>query len=644
MTPLEPRAFDLLCLTVAATLLAHAPHLPAWISLPLALLLALRWWQRRRLGFRIPSWVKLPLVALLILAVVAAWGTPLGREPGSALAVGLLVLKLLESERRRDARSGVTFACFTLMSALLFTQSLVATVLVMLGLLPALACLRALENHAPATGWTAHLWPQLRVLAIGLPLALLAFLFVPRLSSPLWGAPQDEARTGLSRRMAPGDLTDLLIDDRTAMRVEFDGNAPPNAQRYFRAYVMWYFDGRGWEVGDFLQRTPDDLQALDEIGYRIDLEPTGQRVIPALDIVTAAIDDTRLGDARELLARRPIGQPLHVELRAATRYRLGTTLDPRARQRALQIPPSFNPRSRELAADWRQRLDNDDAIVRTALDLIRDGGFTYTLAPAPLGRDSIDDFLFDVREGFCEHFASSFAFLMRAAGIPARVVTGYQGGDWNRLGDYLQVRYSDAHAWVEVWLGERGWVRVDPTAAVRPERISLGAAAAAGRSAAWYQTGWLRAAGNRWDLINRWWSAAVIGFNAFRQRGLLQPFGIHRAEAGQLALILAAGCVLLLTIATWWALRRTAVRDPLQRAQRELESWLAHHGVARRGQEGPRDYFSRARLALPAHARQLEALAARYIELRYGQSGVTPAQVAAYRRAVREFQRRGVVK
>src|SRR6185437_15769255 len=182
------------------------------------------------------------------------------------------------------------------------------------------------------------------------------------------------------------------------------------------------------------------------------------------------------------------------------------------------------------------------AIVQAALALFHDGGFRYTLAPAPLGRDAMDDFLFDTREGFCEHYSSAFTVLMRAAGIPARVVTGYQGGYWNALGGYLLVRNSDAHAWSEVWLAGHGWVRVDPTAAVRPQRISMGAAAAPGQLP-WYQSGWLQSMRNRWDIVNRWWNLGVNGFDALRQRGLLKPFGIRDTDPSTLALLLAwRGC------------------------------------------------------------------------------------------------------
>lgn len=278
-TKLDVRAFDLMCLTMALVLAVHAPHLPWLLTLALSLVLGMRWWQRRQHPGRAPPWLKLPLLILLALAIVTDYGSIFGREPGAALAVGLLVLKLLESETLRDARVGVGFACFALMAALLFNQGLVATVVVALGLLPVLAALRALEPAQAQPSLPRALLPGLGLLAAALPLALFAFLLVPRLSSPLWGAPAPhEARTGLSDQMSPSDLSELLTDDEPAFRVSFDGAPPAAGQRYFRAYVMWDYDGRSWLYVDRPYRTPEPLEATASLGYRISLEPTHDRL------------------------------------------------------------------------------------------------------------------------------------------------------------------------------------------------------------------------------------------------------------------------------------------------------------------------------------------------------------------------------
>jgi transglutaminase-like putative cysteine protease len=650
---LDRRGFDLLCLTMAILLAVHASHLPVWLSAVLALVLGARWWQRRRYGGRVPWWLKLAPTLLLPLVVIGTYGSIFGRAPGSALAVGLLVLKLLESEKPRDARTGIAFACFGLMSALLFDQGLVATVVVALGLVPALATLRALEPQPAALPWTHDLWPVARALGLALPLALAAFLFVPRLSEPLWGAPNaQQARTGVSGRMSPGDFTELLIDDRPAFRVAFDAAPPPPAERYFRGPVLWQFDGRAWDTGGhgaaatLRKAAPEPMRATGTIyDYDVTLEPTRRHWLFGLDTPLAAPPGAWLSAERSVLRVKSIDAALHYRLRSAPRRVLAMQLDDRDRRRGLQLPDGFDPRARALASDWRRQYgDNDGAIVQAALRLFHDGGFSYTLAPPPLGRDSVDDFLFSTRQGFCEHYASAFTFLMRAAGIPARVVTGYQGGYWNALGDYLLVRQSDAHAWSEVWLRGRGWTRIDPTAAVRPERVSLGAAAAADGGGAWYQNGWLQGLRNHWDIVNRWWSQGVIGFDALRQRGLLTPFGVRRADTAALAIALAISIGLLVALGLAGTLLRQRRGDALETSMALLLQRLARLGVARRASEGPRHFFTRAARALPHERHRLHALGEAYLMLRYATEAPAPESLRAFRRAVREFRPRRMVK
>lgn len=643
--PLSARSFDLTVLTMLAVLVLHAPHLPIWLSLGLGVALVLRWWQRRRAPGKAPAWLKLPLVALLATAIVASYGTVFGRGPGAALAVGLLVLKLLETETPRDARVGIAFACFALMAALLFDQSLPATIGVALGLLPVMAALRSLEPAQSTTSLPRQLLPGLTLLAVSLPLTLFAFAVVPRLSSPLWGAPQaDHARTGLSSEMSPGSMTELLVDDSPAMRVSFEGTPPPRDRLYFRAFVMWRYDGVSWEASGAPYPDPEPLQAQDSVGYTVTLLPTGRRVLPALDVPSQAPSGARLRSERVLVHDKPVDDTLRYRVNSSLHYRLGADPD-RYRGLSLQLPRGFNPRTVALGREWRERFHGDTAaIVRAALDLFHDGGFRYTLAPAPLGRDAMDDFLFDTREGFCEHYSSAFTVLMRAAGVPARVVTGYQGGFWNKLGDYLLIRQSDAHAWSEVWMAGRGWVRVDPTAAVRPERVSLGAAASGDQGRAWYQDAWLQGLRNRWDIVNRWWDQGVVGFDALRQRGLLQPFGVPETDTQMLGWLLVAGAMLFAGLGLAWAMARRTRMDPALAALRELERKLGKAGVTRRRGEGPQHYLRRAARALPASRPLLSALMEQYLQLRYAEDVPAHESLRAFRRAVRDFRTPRVVQ
>ncbi|MET0935241.1 MAG: DUF3488 and transglutaminase-like domain-containing protein [Luteibacter sp.] len=649
---LGPRSFDLLCLSMASVLAVHALHLPWWLTLGLAVVLGARWRQRTTRGRNAPVWIKVPLIALLLAIVISYYGTLFGREPGSAFAVGLLVLKVLESEHRRDARVGVAFACFGLMSALLFDQGIIATLVVAVGLVPAIATLRSLEQVEPErASLKRELAPVLVTLLAAVPLAAFAFFFVPRLGSPLWGAPSaDKSVTGLSDRMSPGEMAEVLTDDTPAMRVTFDDAPPMNASRYFRAYTMTQFDGQNW-TPDY-DRTPPSPSALEgeaRFNYEITLQPTQQRALPMLDMPVAAPDSARLRADRTAVAEQRINEVYRYRASATTDYRLDGELNPNQRRRALQLPDGVGPRARELASSWAGRWGNDHAaIARAALAMFHDGGFRYTLAPAPLGRDRIDDFLFQTREGFCEHYASTFTFLMRAAGIPARVVTGYQGGYWNKLGSYLLVRHADAHAWTELWLEGRGWVRFDPTGAVRPERVTLGAAAAASASGddgtGFFDAAWLRNARDRWDVVNQWWNQAVNGFDALRQQGMLQPFGIRRADVGDLAIILAVGCALLVCVALGWAMFQRREGDALDAWMRRLERRLARAGVTRRTGEGPRNFLARAARSLPGQRNALERLSELYLRSRYAYDTPPPESLSEFRQGVKEFKARRVVK
>ena len=646
---LDRRAFSLLCLSVAAVLTLHAPHLPLWLSGVLALLIALRWLQQRR-GGRVPTLLRLSLVALLLAAVIATYGTLFGRAPGAAFAVGLLVLKLLESERPRDARAAVLFAAFLLMSALLFGQGLLMTLLVAAALLPLLATLTALQP-APGADAKRVLWsaPAL-LLAAALPAALLGFVFVPRLSTPLWGAPADTAaRTGVGDTMTPGEYTQLLVDDSPAFRVGFDGPVPPRMERYFRGVVMEHFDGRTWSTAGSGQLGPA-VEALrptaPTLRYTVTLEPTQRHLLFALDTPLDAPAGATLTRVRTLLRAKPVDARLRYDVVSAPQRILEPVLTPAARRLGLQLPAGFDPRARALAAQWRARFGDDDAaIVQAALRMFHDGGFRYTLVPPPLGRNSVDDFLFATRAGFCEHYASAFTFLMRAAGIPARVIGGYQGGFHNRLGHYLLVRQSDAHAWSEVWLPGSGWTRVDPTAAVRPDRISLGAGAADAGSGAWYQADWLRGLRNRIDIVNRLWDQAVVGFTALRQRGLLSRFGVDGSDWRSLAGLLAGSAGVLMAIGLALALYERPRGDALAGGFARLQRRLERRGLPRRAGEGPRDYLLRAADRLDAaQAAQLRQLTATYLQLRYGSLHPSAETVHNWIQAVTKFRPRPVVQ
>ena len=644
---LDARQFLLLSATVAVALATHLPHLPPWLTLACAVLLPMRAWTRQRGAAAVSAWLRLPLAALLLVLVITHYGNVFGREPGSVLGCGLLALKLLETERVRDARVALGFAAFVLMSALLFTQTIGFTLAIVGALVLLVTSLASLQPAPldPARPLPGQLRLALALLGVSLPLAAASFVLVPRLGSPLWGAPGADtlARTGLGDRMSPGQFTDLLVDDSPAMRVDFGGPPPPSPLRYFRAIVLWDFDGTTWSRGR--GRGAWQTEAVDapagRFSYEVTLEPTDRHWLPTLDLPLDAPPTARFSADRVLVSREPVTQPRRYALSSATRYRLSPVLPAWQRQRALALPEDFDPRARALAHRWRAGGASDEAVVQAALALFH-AEFTYTLSPPLLGRHSIDEFLFETRQGFCEHYSSAFVFLMRAAGIPARVVTGYQGGWWNPSGNYLLVRQSDAHAWAEVWSEGTGWRRVDPTAAVSPERIELGAPAA-NDNPDWSQASFLRSLRNQFDLANRLWTEGVIRFDALRQRGLLTRFGAGDANPGDLLLALSALLAFAMLVATVWALRAAGATpgDRLDRAWMRLRARLARRGIEPVPSEGPLDLLERVRRQSPGVARALAPLVHEYVQLRYAHAAAEPGRVAAFARAVGAFRARG---
>ncbi|MCW5569306.1 MAG: DUF3488 domain-containing transglutaminase family protein, partial [Dokdonella sp.] len=416
---LTERQFDFTSLSALAAVAAHLGHLPVWLGLAFVTIVPLRWYGRRRGAGIVPAWLRVPLVFVLVAAVVLQYGNIFGRDAGSALGCGLLTLKLLETDRLRDARAVLGFSAFVLMSALLFTQTLAFTALLCVVVVVLLASLNALEPAPtdPAHPWRERLRAGTLIAMLGLPLAAASFLFIPRLATPLWGAPgfDAEARTGLSDRMAPGSMTDLLIDDSPALRVTFDGAVPAPAERYFRAIVLWDFDGHAWTRDGAWGRVSTETVDIEgtPVAHEISLEPTDRPWLVALDVPLAGPDGVRMTSDRSLVSPMRGPPPRHYRVESATRYRLASSLTDFERRRALRLPADFNPRTHELAARWRAEGADDVAVMRKSLELFRDE-FTYTLSAPLLGRDTVDDFLFSTKAGFCEHYSSAFVYLMRA--------------------------------------------------------------------------------------------------------------------------------------------------------------------------------------------------------------------------------------
>ncbi|KOQ77209.1 transglutaminase TgpA family protein [Stenotrophomonas maltophilia] len=570
--------------------------------------------------------LPMPVRLLLVLGMLAAivWQMGMvrpGRDTGCALLAAMLAIKSSELRSLRDARSLLGFALFSPFAAFLLDQGPLTTVLAALAGISALLALQRLAQDEGHTG-RVPLYGQLRgvgrLLAIGLPLALACFWLFPRLATPLWGVPERAVGTpGLSDSMEPGQWLDLMADDTPALRVQFFGAVPEAAQRYWRGPVLTAFDGRRWMRDPASARRPP---AVVEAGtqhwdYQIDYEPTDRRQLVALDLPGQAPAGSTLDADMSLSSDRALASLSRWRLQSAPPRRFDSTLSPYLRRAALQLPDGFNPRTATLARQWRHDAGNDDAaIVRRALQWITTD-FSYTLETPQAGRDPVDEFLFGYKAGFCEHFSSAFVVLMRNAGIPARVVTGFAGGTRNRLGDYWVVRRMDAHAWAEVWLPQRGWVRVDPTAAVAPERIldTLDDRLQAGTGNPMQQR--LLELGQMGDWLRRGWNDLVLSFDARRQQQLLKPFGLADLGPGQLAAGFVIAALLALAWMAWLLARGERERDPLLRAWHRLGRRYARLGLARDPHETARDWAHRVHAQRPDPA--LLALSQRFADARY---------------------------
>ncbi|HEU4814319.1 MAG TPA: DUF3488 and transglutaminase-like domain-containing protein [Xanthomonadaceae bacterium] len=598
---------------VAPLLLQLRPALALAIAIAGIAGTALSW--RRPL----PTVARLLLALLLLAVVLAAMRFSFGRDTGCALLAAMLAVKPTETFGVRDARSLVGFALFAPFATFLLDQGPVSLALGIFAAVLALAALQRLAELASGVlvgpGARRRLVGVVRMAVLGLPFALAAFWLFPRLATPLWGVPERAlARPGLSDEMSPGQWLDLMTDDSPALRARFFGAVPAMDQMYWRGPVLWHFDGRTWSQAGWMGSIPpaDVRPGAPTWDYEIALEPTDRRQLVALDLPLAAPPGARLALDHGLHVRQPLSTLTRWRLRSAPPIAYEPELKVTLRQVALRLPEGFNPRTHALAREWRLEAgDNDAAIVRRALAWIR-SDFGYTLQTPLPGRHAVDEFLFDTQAGYCEHFSSSFVVLMRAAGIPARVVTGYVGGYRNPIGDYWLVRRSDAHAWAEVWLDGPGWTRVDPTAAVAPEHIYDTLADRAPGAG----FGELAPAVDMADWMRRGWNDFVLGFDAERQREMFQPLGLE-ARPWQLAALFAAIAGLALALTAWLVARRERERDIVLRGWRLVGRRYARIGLGRTQDEPALAWANRVASARPDGAPGLVALSRRFALWRY---------------------------
>jgi transglutaminase-like putative cysteine protease len=643
--PLDRTRIAWLMAVAACALLPHGAHLPGWLIAVAALLFTWRLAQWKLGWPGAGGLVKLLVVVACCAGVSLTFGRLFGREPGVALLTLMLVLKLHELRSTRDGHTVVLLGYFMLLAAFLYSQTPAMATALGVSMTVITAALIALTGP-PATP-RALLRHALWMLAQALPFMLVLFVLFPRVPGPLWGLPLDaySGTSGLSDSMSPGSISQLSLSGEIAFRARFDGEAPPARDLYWRGPVLTNFDGRTWRQGEAARRLNDGLPhalAGTALSYEVTLEPHNKNWLFALETVTALPAGARATDDWQVVGADVVRNRRRDRFESVLAARPGIEEWSAYLTAATQLPPSGNPRARELAQTLRNAGDSGADTVDAGLRLFRREAFVYTLTPPLLGADGIDEFLFDARRGFCEHYAGAFVFLMRAAGVPARVVTGYQGGERNSVDDYLVVRQSDAHAWAEVWLEGEGWRRVDPTAAILPSRIERGLAdLPAGEPVpfvARVDLGWLRSMRHQWEAANNAWNQWVLSYDQQKQRELLSRLGMPEPDWRMMTVWLASLCALFALALTVWAMRRGVSTDALARAWAAIDRALRPAGLGREAWEGPIDYAARIGRLRPDLAPALAHACRLYADARYGNA--PPAEAARELKACARALRR----
>ncbi len=585
------------------------------------------------------------ITGLLVIAVALSSRTLNGLAAGTALLIVMGALKVLEARSRRDDAIVVAVALFLLLAGALAVQSLWRLPLYLVALWGAGAAFALIAHAGSALTTRAALRLSARALAMSTPLAIACFAFFPRVSGQFWTLQRQEmARTGLSDEMSPGAIPQLAVEYELAFRASFESAPPQGTALYWRGPVLNDFDGFTWRRSRLNYREPY-LDFLGEpVRYRVTMEPSNRPWVITLDTVTAPPRRGMfLSHDRQLTTLDPITGVISFDAVSHLETRSRAALHEMAKNIETRLPFDRNPRARALALDIRARTGSDADFARAVLDWFRGNGLEYTLDPGTTTIDSVDTTLFDSKKGFCGHFASAYANIMRAGGVPARIVTGYLGGEWNPVGGYYIVRQSEAHAWTEVWLDGQGWTRIDPTAVVAPERLQRGiydllSDSLPGTSAFVHNSPLLRRLSQLWDGVNQWWQSSVVEFNFRSQLNLLSKLGIDAADWRHLGWAFAAG--MLLWIA-WVALtlRRSVARirpDRIARAWLRATRKLERVAPARAASEGPLDFARRIAIARPDLGPSVTTLAQHYARLRFGPAP-DAAQVAEFEREVRRL-------
>lgn len=617
---------------LALSIAPHLPYLPVWVTAAFFGCSAWRYLIEKRRRALPSVWLRAGLALACFLGVLATYATISGVGPGSALLAVMASLKLVETRKRRDQFVLLFISIFLVMSALLREQYvwslpylLVAVFVIMTAWLRMSATPGESAKQSFSTGG--------RLLLYAAPVAVAMWIFFPRIAIPFWAVPMDTgtATSGISDSMSPGDVSSLSMSNAVAFRVTFDDQIPEPRELYWRGLVLTVFNGRSWSLNDPYEgpRVHEKVAVEGEpISYEITLEPTRQPWIFALDMPWSwTLERTFMGPQHQLARALPVDQRIAYQAVSYPQFETNVELTESARSWYQRLPEGSNPETRTFAREMRDGADSDTAYIDAILQMFHEEEYFYTLQPPPLGSNSVDRFLFDTRQGFCEHYASAFAVLMRAAEIPARIVLGYHGGEMNPMAGHMTVRQSDAHAWNEVWLEGHGWYRIDPTAAVAPDRIDYGVSEAAfeGLGAAWGLSAPSRLVHNMTlavDALNAKWNEWVLGYGPENQNKFMQWLGMRDPSWRKMILtMIAIVFSLIAIISVLLALRyRAPAKDP---AAILFQRFAKKTGLEQEVGETAARFAHRARLANSLPVTIIDAVMDAYHEARYGPAGAS---------------------
>ncbi len=625
-----------LSIGVALASFPHWQRLPIWIPVSHIILLAARLyipyqlpalWSQRKGTINI---IRLVLMFAGVAGVYGSYGTLTGRDVGIALLVLLAGFKIFESNSKRDFYISTYLGYFLIITNFFYTQTIPTATYMMFVIIIMTAGLIDFNDTEHQLTLLKRFKLSTTLLIQAVPILLVLFILFPRVNGPLWGMPKDAftTTTGITDEMSPGTISQLVQSNEVAFRVSFENEIPRLSKLYWRGPVFWHTDGRKWTSGSNKSDHPPSLIEFtgEEIHYDVTMEPSNKKWLFGLEMVSKRPDKTYFTNDYQLKTRESIVARQVFKLSSYSSFSINKDefFD---LGRGLELPESTHPKTRELASKLRDEFQEPTLIVQAALEWLKKQAFVYTLTPALTIGDSVDEFLFNTRQGFCEHYASAFTVLMRAAGIPARVVAGYQGGEVNPIGNYLIVRQHDAHAWTEIWLDDQGWVRIDPTSIIAPIRVNEGMNNALpdaiidiplglDKNATAFRL-WQRLR-NTVDMVNYQWAQWVLGYGPEKQKLFLKYLGIYVIDwKGLTVYLFVLLGIIVAAIAVVIFKKTPKITEPARKYYDSFCKKMAKTGLARKSYEGPIDFAQRASTDRQDLESEIKNITNLYVQIRY---------------------------